>query len=155
MKSIRKFSKTLFCLGLSVSLISCAGVSNQDVGVVTGGAIGGAVGSLFGSGSGKILSAVGGTVLGAVIGGAVGRSMDKVDQMQVNRSLEATQTGQTRTWRNPDTGYQYSVTPTRTYQVNNRPCRDFVTTAIIGGKRERVYGHACRMRDGSWQMVNG
>ncbi len=151
---IKKLIQTSICIALTSSLIACANLSNQDVGVVTGGLVGGAVGSLFGSGSGKIVAAVGGSVLGAVIGGAIGHSMDKVDQMQVNRSLESVPTGQTRSWHNPDNGNSYSVTPTKTYYQNRQPCREFVTNAIIGGKRQRVYGHACRMADGSWQMAN-
>lgn len=137
---------------LVVSLVGCSGMTKQDVGVLTGGAIGGALGSQFGSGSGKILAAVGGTLLGAVLGGAIGHSMDKVDQMEMNQALERGESNHTTTWHNPDSGNVYYVTPTRTYYRNDEPCRDFTTRAIIGGKTQTVYGHACRMADGTWKM---
>lgn len=151
---MNKISKTIISAALAISVAGCAGVSNQDIGVVTGGAVGGALGSLFGSGSGKIVAAVGGTVLGAIIGGAIGRTMDRTDQMRVNQTLENTPSGNTSSWHNPDTGNTYYVTPKKTYYRNKRPCRDFTTTGIIGGKRQTIYGRACRMSDGSWQMVN-
>ncbi|MGE3919630.1 MAG: RT0821/Lpp0805 family surface protein [Gammaproteobacteria bacterium] len=137
-----------------VSLVGCANMSNQDMGVLTGGAIGAALGSQFGGGSGKILAAAGGAIAGAYIGGAIGKSMDKVDRMQMSQAIESNKTGQTKTWHNPDTGNTYSVTPTKTYQRNDQPCRDYTTKAIIGGKTETIYGHACRMADGTWQVVN-
>lgn len=150
---MNKLGQFTIISALALSITACANVSNQDVGVLAGGAVGGAVGSLFGSGSGKILAAVGGTLVGAAIGGAIGHSMDKVDQMQMNQALEREQSGQTSTWRNPDTGNRYSVTPKRTYYRGNQPCRDFTTRAVINGQVQTVYGRACRKADGSWQMV--
>lgn len=39
------------------------------------------------------------------------------------------------------------------YQDNHgRYCREYQTTATIGGKRERLYGTACMMPDGSWRF---
>lgn len=148
---MKKWATTIVSSALLVSLVGCAGVSNQDAGVVTGGLVGGAVGSLFGSGSGKILAAVGGTVLGAVIGGSIGKSMDQVDQMRMNQAI---QNGQSASWQNPNTGNSYSVTPQQTYYNGNQPCRDYTTKAIIGGQTQTIYGHACRMADGTWQVVN-
>lgn len=33
-----------------------------------------------------------------------------------------------------------------------RYCREYQTTASIGGRQERLYGRACLMPDGSWQF---
>jgi surface antigen len=151
---MKQFSKTCICIGLALSLVGCAGVSNQDAGVVTGGLVGGAVGSLFGSGSGRIVAAVGGTVLGAVIGGAIGHNMDKTDQMQVNNSLNNLPSGQSQSWQNPDTGNQYTVTPVKTYYQHKRPCREFITYAQINGRTQKIHGRACRASNGTWRMVN-
>lgn len=148
---MKKTLKTMVAATVMVSLVGCSSMSNQDVGVLTGGAIGGAVGSLFGGGSGKILAAVGGTLIGAMIGGAIGKNMDQVDQM---RAQQAIQNNQAASWQNPKNGNQYTVTPTNSYYNNGMPCRDFTTKAIIGGQPQTVYGHACRMADGSWQMQN-
>jgi surface antigen len=150
---MKKFN-FLICGALIASLVGCADMSKQDVGVLTGGAIGGLIGSRFGSGSGAILATVGGAVAGALIGGAIGHSMDKVDRMNMERALEDGQTGYETRWRNPDSGNVYAVVPTRTYYRDDQPCRDYTTRAIIGGKRQTIYGHACRMADGTWQVVN-
>lgn len=148
--------KKLTAIGCSsllvLSLAGCSSMSNQDVGVLTGGAIGGAVGSLFGSGSGKILAAVGGTVLGAFIGGKIGHNMDETDKLKANQAMEQNRNNVPTTWHNPNTGNTYTVTPTQTYYQNDQPCRDYTTTAIIGGKTQTIYGHACRMADGTWQI---
>ncbi|PKL97043.1 MAG: hypothetical protein CVV17_12840, partial [Gammaproteobacteria bacterium HGW-Gammaproteobacteria-7] len=86
--------------------------------------------------------------------GAVGESMDDNDRRKVAETLEGVRTGVPAAWINPDTGVQYSVTPTRTYDTATGPCREFTTEAIIGGKRETVFGTACRQADGSWQVMN-
>lgn len=137
---------------LMLSLTGCSNMSNQDMGVLTGGAIGGAVGSLFGSGSGKILAAVGGTVLGAYIGGRIGHSMDETDKIKVNQALERNRNDVASSWKNPNNGNKYTVEPTKTYYRNDQPCRDYTTKAIIGGKPETIYGKACRMADGTWKV---
>lgn len=35
---------------------------------------------------------------------------------------------------------------------DGRYCREYNTTATIGGRQERLYGTACMMPDGSWQF---
>ena len=111
-------------------------MTKQDVGVLTGGALGGLVGSRFGGGQGRIVSAVAGSVIGGLVGGAIGNSMDQADRMNVSRVLERTPTGRTTSWRNPDSGAEYSVRPTKTYfKANKQPCREYITTANIGGKK--------------------
>jgi surface antigen len=94
-----------------------------------------------------------GTLIGASIGGSVGRSMDEVDRMKVGATLETTRTGVTTRWENPDTGHEYAVTPTRTYETAEGPCREYTMDAQIGGRTEQVYGTACRQPDGSWRIV--
>jgi len=138
----------------SFSLISCASVSNEDVGTVTGGVLGGLIGSQFGGGSGKVAAAAGGALLGAYLGGNIGRTMDKVDRMKMQNALESAPTGKPVSWKNPDNGNRYTVTPTKTYYHSSQPCREYHTTAVIGGKREQIYGKACRQADGSWKVVN-
>ena len=56
-------------------------------------------------------------------------------------------------WRDPSTGGTYTVTPLRTYPApEGRYCREYQMDAIIGSRRQQVYGTACRQPDGSWQM---
>ena len=145
-------------LAASMVLLSgCAtgpGRSQEQAGMVIGGVLGGVLGSQVGKGSGKTVAIIAGTLVGASIGGAVGRSMDDTDRLKTAQTLETVRTGVPSTWQNPDTGNQYAVTPTRTYDTATGPCREFTTEAIIGGKKEKIYGTACRQSDGSLQVRN-
>jgi surface antigen len=122
--------------------------------MVIGGVLGGVLGSQVGKGTGRTAAIIAGTLIGAAIGGNVGRSMDDTDRLKTAQTLETVRTGVPSTWQNPDTGYQYAVTPTRTYETAGTPCREYMIDAIIGGKREKVYGTACRQADGSWKVVS-
>ena len=136
---------------LLVSAAGCA--TKQETGVLTGGVVGGAVGSSVGGGGpGAIIA---GGVIGALIGGAIGSTMDQEDRHQAYHALEHNRTREPYSWRNPDTGNSYTVTPTRAYATNaGQQCREYETDAVIRGRRDRVYGTACRQPDGSWQAVN-
>ncbi len=140
-------------LSLSVFLGGCAQITNEGVGTVTGGVVGGLLGSQFGGGAGKVAAVAGGAILGAFLGGKIGQYMDRQDKMEVQRALETGPVGQSVNWKNPDNGNQYSVKPMRTYYVNEQPCREYITHAIIGGKSQQIYGKACRQADGSWQVA--
>lgn len=126
----------------------------QTLGVLLGGAAGGALGSTVTKGDGKVAAIIGGTILGMIVGGSVGRYMDDVDQACVGQALEHAGDGQTIHWNQPDRNQRYDVTPTRTYQVSDgRYCREYQTTATVGGRVQETYGRACRQPDGSWQIV--
>jgi surface antigen len=146
--------KYVVVLGLSLGLTACQNVSHQDVGTVTGGVVGGLIGSQFGGGAGKVAATIGGAVVGGLIGGSIGHTMDKVDQMQMQRALETAPTGRVIRWQNPDSGNRYTVEPTRTYYEHKQPCREYITRAMIGGKNQQIYGRACRQADGSWRVVS-
>lgn len=141
-------------LTFSVFLAGCSQVTNQDVGTVGGGVVGGLLGSQFGSGTGKVAAAAGGALVGAFIGGRIGQYMDRQDRMEMQRALETAPTGKPVNWTNPDNGNKYSVQSNRTYYVNEQPCREYVTHAVIAGKNQQVYGKACRQADGSWKVSN-
>jgi surface antigen len=137
-----------------LGLVGCANVSQQDVGTISGGVIGALVGSQFGGGVGQVAATGVGMLVGAKIGGLIGKNMDDVDRLKVNQALESAQTNETIRWVNPDNGNHYAVTPKRTYRRHGQPCREYTTTAIIGGKKQEIYGTACRTSDGSWRVVN-
>lgn len=139
---------------LAIALAACSEQpTKQDVGTITGGVLGGVLGSQVGQGTGRSVAIIAGTLAGAYLGSAIGKSMDDTDRLKTARAMETDRTGQSTTWRNPDTGNTYTVTPTKTYETESGPCRDFTTKAIIGGKQETVYGKACRQADGSWKMM--
>ncbi len=120
--------------------------------MVIGGVLGGVLGSEIGRGHGRTAAIIVGTIAGTAVGGAVGRSMDETDRLKTSATLESVRTGVASTWRNPDTGHQYSVTPTKTYDATSGPCREYTVDSLIGGKKEAVYGTACRQPDGSWKV---
>ena len=141
-------------LSVSVLLLGCAQVNNEGVGSLAGGVVGGLLGSQIGGGSGKVAAAAGGAVLGAFLGGRIGEYMDRQDRLQMQQALETSPTGKSVSWQNPDNGNRYTVKPTRTYYRHETPCREYITYAMIGGKKEQIYGRACRQGDGSWKVVN-
>ena len=127
---------------------------NEQAGMVIGGVLGGVLGSEVDGrrGHGRTAAIIIGTIAGAAIGGSIGRSMDETDRLKTAHSLENVRTGVPSSWRNPDTGNAYTVTPTKTYETRSGPCREYTVDAKIGGRTEQVYGTACRQPDGSWKV---
>ena len=151
---IMKTNKLTIILAISLGMISCADLNNQSIGTITGGAVGGLIGSRFGGGAGRVAAAAGGTIIGAYLGGRVGQTMDRLDAMNLQNTLETKSTGNKAVWTNPDSGNAYTVTPTSTYYSNSRPCRKYQMTAKIDGKLETINGTACRQQYGSWKSTN-
>lgn len=130
------------------------GHQNEQAGTVLGAVVGGVLGSQVGGGSGRTAATIAGTLVGGIIGGNVGRSMDDTDRMRTVQALESGRSGVPSTWRNPDTGYQYSVVPQPAYQTAQGPCREYTMNTTIGGRPQQVHGTACRQADGSWRALN-
>lgn len=125
------------------------------LGTLLGGGLGGIAGSHVGKGDGRTAAIIGGTLIGAMFGGNIGRSMTPYDYSYAANVLEAAPTRQVATWRNPDYGTSYQLTPMRTYQASDGLyCREYQAVAVIGGRQERSYGTACRMPDGDWRIAN-
>lgn len=148
----------LIAILVTLSLLSACTATHQERGVMTGGVIGGLLGSRFGKGPGRAVAVAAGTLAGVMIGGEIGRYMDNNDRRNLNKTLERLPDGRTRRWRNPNTGYQYRVEPTRTYYRKvhagvKQPCREYHTTATIGGRERQIYGTACRQADGAWKVT--
>lgn len=146
---VQKITLPLLALSLAGAILS-SGCTQRESGTVVGTIAGAAIGNQFGSGAGKVAMTALGAVAGSVIGGNVGQKMDDADHLETQRALERTRTNEARTWRNPDNGNRYTVTPTRTYETRGRQCRDYRTRAYIGDREEIIYGTACRQPDGSW-----
>jgi surface antigen len=152
---MKKILTSLVVVTASMSLISCSDVSKQDIGTVSGGVIGGLVGNQFGQGGGKVLATGVGALAGAYIGSAIGKNMDETDKLKMSRTLETNNVGQPAYWQNSKTGSSYTVTPVKNLTVDGNPyCREYRTTAVIAGKKQQMYGTACRQPDGTWKMVS-
>lgn len=142
-------------MSLAISLTGCATQGpREESGMVIGGLLGGLLGAQAGDHHMRPVAIVAGTLIGASIGGSIGSYMDETDRLRVGQTLETVRTGVSSTWRNPDSGVQYQVTPTSTYETAQGPCREYTMDALIGGKKQQVYGTACRQADGSWKIQN-
>jgi len=133
----------------------CGGMqpTKEQTGTVVGGVLGGVLGSQVGGGRGQTAATIIGAIAGGTLGGSLGRRMNENDRLRTAQALETTGTGEAASWRNPDTGSQYSVVPTRTYQAEGAPCRDYRLTTTIDGRPQDVTGTACRQPDGNWRAV--
>ena len=142
--------------GLSAIAIAagCAAPpTQQQQGMVIGGILGGVLGAQVGEGHGRTAATILGALAGVAIGGSIGRSMDDTDRLKTAHALETVRTGVPSRWRNPDTGHEYTVVPTRTYDRGGSPCREYTIDGVIGGKKESIHGTACRQADGSWRVA--
>jgi len=149
------YSKIALAILMAVTLSACSTApTKQDQGVLIGAIAGGLLGNTVGGGTGRVLATFVGTVAGAAIGGSIGRSMDETDRLNAAAAFENVRSGVSSTWVNPDTGYEYVVTPNNTYESDEGPCREYTMDATIGGNTEQVYGTACRQADGSWQIAD-
>lgn len=138
----------------AIAVVGCTPYQgeNEQAGTILGGILGGAAGSQVGGGTGRTVATVIGTLIGAQVGSRIGIHMDETDRQRTAYTLETTPTGQTGEWKNPDTGAYYTVEPTRTFDRDGSPCREYVLDAEIGGREEQVYGVACRQEDGNWKI---
>lgn len=124
----------------------------QQAGTVIGAVVGGVLGSQIGHGDGRAAATILGAIAGGAVGNVIGRSMDDTDRLRTAQVLETSPTGAPVHWRNPDTGREFTVVPTRTYASAQGPCREYTMDANVGGRIEKVYGTACRQSDGSWRV---
>ncbi|NJC88214.1 MAG: glycine zipper 2TM domain-containing protein [Desulfuromonas sp.] len=127
-------------------------------GALLGAAGGAAIGSQIGHGTGRVVAVAIGTLAGALIGQGVGQSLDRADQLAMERNaqyaLENTRTNATTTWRNPDSGNYGAITPVDTYQTaSGQYCREYTQTVVVAGEKQQAYGTACRQPDGTWKVV--
>ena len=69
-------------------------------------------------------------------------------------ALEHASQGESRTWRNPETGREGAVMPGRTYVSGaGSYCRDFQETLTANGRSATYASTACRDDDGIWHWV--
>jgi len=126
------------------------------IGTIGGALIGGLIGSQFGGGDGKLFTTGAGVLIGAMLGNGIADDLDRRDRPYVERaSYDALAGGRRTQWRNPDSGNYGYVTPAASYSRGGRYCREYQQTVYIDNRAQNAYGTACRMPDGSWQIVNG
>lgn len=136
---------------LAVLLAGCAqleGTSKETIGTGTGAVVGGVIGR--GVADDDTLGMVIGGVAGAIVGGAIGRRMDARDR---EHAFAAFEENRTESWTNQQTGANYTVRPTETFQRDGRICREYTTAIEIGGSDRQASGVACQRNDGTWEIM--
>lgn len=129
-------------------------------------ALGGWAGSNIGKGRGQLAATAAGTLLGY----GLGSSMSDAGRRQHDHHRRPSYGH-----AHPPYGYQqqsyfpsaqyapppavyYAPPPQVTYypsqRANDGYCREFTSTAVVGGVPQQVYGTACEQPDGSWQIVD-
>lgn len=80
-------------------------LNKENVGKGVGAAVGALLGSQFGDGKGQLAAVAAGTLAGYWVGGRIGERLSQRDQAGIAHTTQrALKTGDTQTWRNPDTG---------------------------------------------------
>ncbi len=123
------------------------------VGGVVGGAAGGAIGSQLGKGDTRVIAIVAGTAIGAILGAKIGQDIDNADRGCMGHALELGGERRTVSWTNAATGVAYRLTPTANLKRGGQACREFVTEARAGKKKEKFKRVACRRGDGVWEVA--
>ncbi|GGO79795.1 hypothetical protein GCM10011348_15000 [Marinobacterium nitratireducens] len=147
-----KVARSLALLGLTATLLACAGASKQDTGTLLGGLLGGIIGhQVDDGGSAGILL---GTLAGAALGRMIGYQMDEADRRKLAETLNEADSGETRRWRNEESGNEYVITPTSAvHDEGGKQCRNFKQEVIIDGRPEVIDATACRSSDEApWQI---
>ena len=87
--------------------------------------------------------------------GYAGSRIVRVEQRYaVAETLAHAADGEGIVWNGPESKAEVRVVPTESYEESGgRYCREFLTTAHIGGTLREAYGQACRQPDGTWQIV--
>jgi surface antigen len=148
---------------LAVIFASCASMSQTakenpkaSLGGMGGAAGGGLIAAAAGANPAWIVFSV---LAGGLVGGAIGNRLDEKDKEMAakaaHQAFENNQSGQPTAWQNPDTGASGTITPTRTYQIEDgQYCREYTQDIKVGGETHQTYGTACRQPDGSWKVQN-
>lgn len=145
---------------ITVSVLAITGCStntqqqNTGIGAVTGAVVGGLAGSAIGGGTGQVVAIAAGAIAGAFIGGYIGHNMDHSDHAAMSQAMDKP-TNKTTTWKNPNTGARYSITPTSKTMASHgyATCRQYRSSVVIDNKKQTVVGTACQQQDGTWKTV--
>lgn len=148
-------NRSMLLVGLlltaTVTLQGCGSTSHSQEGEILGGVLGGVLGAQIGDGSGRTAAIIIGALAGSKIGKHIGEDMDAADRYKTAEAFHNNKTGQSTTWTNPDTGRAYTVTPTRTFENETQPCREFdLDTTYSDQRNERSAGTACLRADNNW-----
>lgn len=123
-----------------------SGRCNTDTILAAVGAVaGGVIGNRTASPENRTVATILGAIIGGVVGAKVGDAIDDRDRACIGQSLELAGRGQWVAWRNPASGIDYRVRPTRDLDGG---CREFELAARGATQKMK----ACRRDGGEWQF---
>jgi len=145
----------------ALMILSLAACTTTGGGTASGGLGNDAAGGLLAANSGGVPVAAleRGTVTGRLLQGPYVLLLTTDDSARAKRAavtaFEATPSGQTTIWRNPENGHWGTLTPSRTFRdAEGRYCREYRQTVTIGGQEHQGIGSACRETDGAWRVMS-
>ena len=109
LRGLARAATTALAIALLALTAGCGqGRDNEIGGTALGAALGGFLGSQFGSGTGQLVATGAGVFLGAFAGQQIGKGLDERDRLRAEKAtqnaLETSRSGETVSWRNPDSG---------------------------------------------------
>lgn len=141
-------------LAIALILSGCSQpTTNREQGALTGGLLGGLLGTQFGSGSGKTAAIVGGAAIGAMIGSNIGEKLDEANRHQLSKALATLPAKHSHSWVDHHTGYQYTVTPMKSFHRGATLCRRYRVSVIVNGRVRHASGRACQHSQHDWHIV--
>jgi len=125
----------------------------EAAGAVIGGILGGVIGTEVGRENGNTeFGMVAGAIIGVVLGSNIGRGMDDRDASCIAHALDKAPDGKVITWRNPEAGLDFRLTPVNTFKRDGRLCRRYRTETATISDVARGESEACQTADGKWQL---
>lgn len=106
---MKRLQLAMACLAASTAAAPVAAqqgfFTEENIGKAVGAAAGALLGSQVGDGKGRIAAMAIGTLAGYWAGGEIGRRLTRSDRAGIaSTTQDALETGETRTWQNPDSG---------------------------------------------------
>lgn len=123
--------------------------NTDEILAVVGAVAGGVIGNRTASDGNRTVATILGAVIGGVLGAKLGDGIDDRDRACIGHTLELAAPGRSVTWRNPDSGVDYTVKPLRDLRGG---CREFELGARVDGRREARPMRACRDERGAWEF---
>lgn len=89
-----------------------------------------------------------------LVGGSMGQSMDHSDYIHAYYAMDHARKNKAHHWKNKN-GMRYTLIPTSAAKkmYGHKRCRNYTMIASLHGKKEKVYGVACRKSDSTWENI--
>jgi surface antigen len=122
--------------------------TKENVGKAIGAVTGALIGSQIGGGKGTLAAVAVGTLAGYWVGGKIGRSLSERDRAGIASTTEqALETGESQSWRNPETGVYTEVSVQEDTGYSNRlgslqeaPPLEYMNAYYTAGSNVNVRG---------------